>query len=146
MPSLLLIPANDADARRQDVRAAQQLLDPLGGVERVDQPGVVVVERAGRHAPEPAPELVELHVGAGRAHLAGDDDPRQRSDPVDAVGVAERLPVGRLEVRPRLDGLAQVVLVGPRVDPVGEQPAVGVHDPQPAVVVVDVARRGRRGP
>ena len=65
IPSLRLIPANEPDARRQDVRAAQQLLDPLGGVEHVDQPGVVVVERAARNAAQPLAGTAQLPSARG---------------------------------------------------------------------------------
>ena len=79
------------------------------GVEGVDQPGVVVVERAVRDTAETRPELRQLRVRPGRAHPVGDDHPGKRPDPVHAVRVADRLAVGRLQERQRLDRLADVV-------------------------------------
>ena len=119
--------------------SAQQLLDPLDRVEHVDEPRVVVVERAARHAAEALAEAAQLGVRAGRPHPVGDDHPGERPDAIHAVRVAQGLPVRGLEERPRLHGLADEVGVAARVDPVGEERAVGVHDPQQAVVVVDGA-------
>ena len=87
----------------------------------------MVVERAAGHSSEAGPEAGELRVGQRRPELVGHDQAGQRTHAVDAVRVAQRGPVGRLEIRPRLDRLAEIVLVGARVDAIGEHLPVRVH-------------------
>ncbi len=99
----------------------------------------MVVEGRARHPAHAPAELLELLVGARGPAPVGHVEPGQRSDAVDAVRVAHRLPVGRLEVRPRLHGLADVVVELLGVDLVGQEVAVRVDDAEPAAVVVHVA-------
>ena len=89
--------------------------------------------------PSRARNSLQLLVGQRGAQLVGHVEPGQRADPVDAVGVAEVLPVGRLEERPGLDRLPQVLPVGPGVGPLGQHGAVVADHPQGAVVVLDGA-------
>ena len=53
-----------------------------------------------------------------------DVEPGQRADAVDAVGVAERLVVRRLQVRVGLDRLADELAVAARVEAVGDDVAL----------------------
>jgi hypothetical protein len=63
----------------QDRRVVEEDLHPLEAVERLDQPGVVVVEAALDDAPVAPAELVELHVGHGRAAPVGHVEAGQRT-------------------------------------------------------------------
>ena len=121
---------------RGQVGVVDHALDPLERGQDLDQPGVVVEERRGDRAVEPVAELLELLVGQGRAHVRADVEPGQRADAVDAVGVAQRLVVGRLEVGVGLDRLADVLLVARGIDLVGDDLAAGVDEAELAIVML----------
>ena len=82
-----------ADVRVERGVVGEQLLDLLERVEDLDQARVVVVEGAEHGAAVELAELGPFLRGARRADAVGDVEAGQRSDAVDAVGIAERLVV-----------------------------------------------------
>jgi len=99
---------------------------------------VVVVERAGRVAPQAVAVLAQLVVGLGGAELVDNVQSCERSHPVEAFWIAEVLPVGRLQIGERFDGLAEILPVRLRVPVVREKPSGAVDHPEVAVCVADV--------
>ena len=79
-------------------RLRQQALHLLQRVERFDEARVMVQEGALRGAAEALAILGQLLVGLGRAALVARVQARQRPHPVNALGVADRLVVRRLQV------------------------------------------------
>ena len=63
----------------EDVRIGEDVADQLDTVQDLDQPGLVVVERAGRVASQPLAVLLQLGVGLGRPELVDDVDSGQRA-------------------------------------------------------------------
>ena len=68
-----------------------------------------------RHATETITVLAEIGVRFGRAAAVGHVEARQRSHPVEALGITQRLVVRSLEVGVRQNGLADegLVVAGP---------------------------------
>src|ERR1039458_3066393 len=66
--------------RVEDVGPGEDVVDHVDAVDDLDEPRVVVVEGAGRVAPQPLAVLGELGVGRGGAETLGDVEPGQRAD------------------------------------------------------------------
>ena len=134
----------------RDLRVADELLRALRGVEHLHEPRPVDGQRVvdGLSPAAVAGEGLEVLLvgllGEGSGHPVGDVEPRPGRRSVDAgvLPVHETLPAHRAQVRelqvgPGLDPLGDVLrVVGGRV--LDELLPLGVHDPHPAVVEVDV--------
>jgi hypothetical protein len=117
----------------------------LQRVDDLDQAGVVIVERTEHGAAIQFAELGPFLAGARRVAAIDHVEPRQRTHAVDAIGIAQRLVVGGLEIGPGMDHLAHVLGVGVGVDSIGDDVAAGVQETQLAVVEVQAAI-GRTSP
>ncbi len=86
---------------REDVRVGEQLLDHLGGMQRLDHARPVVGQRGvHRRALAAGDEDLPLRLGPRRRDEVAVLHPRQRADAVPAQLAAERLQVRELHVGP----------------------------------------------
>ena len=74
------------------------LLDLLDAVEHLDQPRMVIEERALHRSGGELLELGQFLIGLRRSHALDDVEPRQRADAIAAFGIAKRLVVDELGV------------------------------------------------
>ena len=110
-----------AAAARLQVRIGQKSLEEFEARQDLDEPGIVKVKRRRCHASAAAGEIRASSASAQRhADPLADIEPGQRADAIDAVGIADRPIVRRLQIRILLDRLADVRLIVERVRIVDE--------------------------
>ena len=129
----------------RDLRVFEELDHSLGRLEGFDEPGPVEGQRVvDGFAAQDLVHPVVVDLGPGRLHAVGGVEPGQRGDPVDAAVVAldesfpaDLLQEGELDVGPGLDVLGDVVEIIGGLE-LRELPAVGIDDPDVAVIELDL--------
>src|SRR5262249_53035394 len=134
-------PRAGTEVIRKQIRVVQPALDPLDGRQDLDQPGVMIEKRGVGRVLSTVTELPQLPVGQRRAHVRTNVDAGQRTNAIDALRITERLVVGKLQVRPRLDRFAKEILVARRVEMVGDKLALAIHHTDLTIVMFPAAVR-----
>ena len=127
-------PGNSAHVLRENLRIIEQLFEALDAVEDLDEPSVMIVERAQDSGALQFVKFGELLVGAWRTASVGDIEARKWADSIDAVGKSFGLVVAGFEITPRFDFFADVIVILRGIEIVGDNVAGGVDDAQLAVV------------
>ena len=123
----------------QNAAVGEELLDDLDPMQNLNQPRVVVVERSQHRAVGQMLELYQLGVGERRACMAGNVQAGQRSHAIRARRIAQRLVVGELHVRERLDRLADALVEVPGIEIIQQDIACRTDDAQPGISELEAA-------
>ena len=121
----------------ENERISENLFDFLDAVECLNQPRVVIVEGAFDRPTGQLLELGQLFVRLRCSHGFDYVEPRQRTDAITALRIAERLVIDELGVAVVLDSLANHFSKAAGANPVFDNRALRIDEPQCAVCELD---------
>src|SRR5208283_579545 len=133
--------------RIEKLRVIDQFFDLFEREQELDQACIVGIETAqhGLAVVEPS-ELPDLPVGSRSAGKVANVDPRKRAYSIEAgaVSISTRFIVGELHVAPGFDGLGNYLPVPVSGQARFDNPAIGVHNPEQPVVVLETTFGGNQ--